>query len=322
MPLIKSWALKILRTFKLLQIPARLRRNQVRMKLPELRELEASIRANYHQGWRSEANYDPAAYAADLRDHLCGRLADDRRFYVPWFNRVLPLPGARILEIGCGTGSSTLALAEQGARVTALDIDASALQVARDRCRLCRTAVDFIHGNAAESASALRHRTFDLVIFFACLEHMLHDERIGCLRTYMDMLPAGAFLSVVGTPNRLWYMDNHTSRLPFYHWLPDRLAFEYARFSDRGNFKELYLEYSEELFAQFLRRGRGFSFHEMEIAWGVRAREIRVADYMRRPFLPFSMGSRFHCFLQKTHPGVSRGFFYPIIDIIIKKQGA
>jgi S-adenosylmethionine-dependent methyltransferase len=310
----------MLRALKKRQTPSALLRNQVRIGPAELKKLEASIREHYHTGWRSEGNYSPAAYAADLEDHLRGRLEDDRLFHVPWFDRTVTLRDARVLEIGCGTGSATVALAEQGARVCGVDIDAGALQVARDRCALYGLPAEFIHGNAATIASVLRPRKFDLVIFFACMEHMLYEERIECLGAYLDMLPAGAFLSVVGTPNRLWYMDNHTSRLPFFHWLPDRLAFEYAKFSARANFRELYLEYSDDLFGQFLRRGRGFSFHEMEVAWNVRAREIRVADYMRRPFLPFSMGSRFHRFLQKTHPGVSRGFFYPIIDIIIKKQ--
>src|SRR5437868_2151773 len=40
-------------------------------------------------------------------------------------------PGSRVLEIGCGTGQATLALAERGYRVTAIDLGAEMAAIAR-----------------------------------------------------------------------------------------------------------------------------------------------------------------------------------------------
>ena len=44
------------------------------------------------------------------------RLVCDRMEVVPWLDATRSLRGVDILEIGCGTGVSTLALCEQGAR--------------------------------------------------------------------------------------------------------------------------------------------------------------------------------------------------------------
>lgn len=45
--------------------------------------------------------------------------------YLPWMMAVMPINGARVLEIGAGTGASTVALAERGASVTSIDLSGS-----------------------------------------------------------------------------------------------------------------------------------------------------------------------------------------------------
>jgi S-adenosylmethionine-dependent methyltransferase len=317
--MIKKIARKVLKQIRKGQVPEYLKINQIKIDNSQLQKLETSIRENYHQGWRSEENYTREAYADDLKDHLSARLEGDRVSYIPWLNKTVQLMGANILEIGCGTGSSTIALAEQGANVTGIDIDEGALKVARDRCEIYNLPSTIIYGNATEVFNDLQGQKFDLVIFYACMEHMVHTERIECLRKYYDLLPKGACLSIVETPNRLWYFDGHTSFLPFFHWLPDNVAFDYSKFSNRINFKELYHEHSDENFLHFLRRGRGFSFHELEIALNIRAEKYQIASYLSRPFIPFSLDSKFHKFLTRIYPNISKAFFYPMIDIIIKK---
>lgn len=317
--MIKKIAKKILKQIRKSQVPNYLKRNQIKLDVSQLKNIEMSIRENYHQGWRSEKNYTSEEYEIDLRAHLIDRLEDDRISYIPWLNKTVQLKGANILEIGCGTGSSTIAFAEQGANVTGVDIDEGALKVARDRCEIYNVKATIISGNASEAYNELRSQKFDLIIFFACMEHMVYMERIDCLRKYYDLLANGAYLSIVETPNRLWYFDGHTSSLPFFHWLPDNVAFDYSKFSHRINFKELYHEHSDEKFLHFLRRGRGFSFHELEIALNIPAEKYQVVDYLRLPFFPFSLDSKFNKFLIRIYPKISKGFFYPFVNIIIKK---
>lgn len=42
----------------------------------------------------------------------------------------------KLLEIGCGTGSSSITLVEQGANVTGIDVEEGSLQVAKIRAKL------------------------------------------------------------------------------------------------------------------------------------------------------------------------------------------
>jgi ubiquinone/menaquinone biosynthesis C-methylase UbiE len=56
--------------------------------------------------------------------------------------------GARVLEIGCGTGSGLVALAERGAQVVGLDLDESSLEVARRRCSMHGVVADLHVANA------------------------------------------------------------------------------------------------------------------------------------------------------------------------------
>ena len=75
--------------------------------------VEKSLVENYHTGWRGADHYSQKAHdAPDLRAHVRERLESDRRLVVPWLDDAKPLHGQQILEIGCGTGSSTIALAE------------------------------------------------------------------------------------------------------------------------------------------------------------------------------------------------------------------
>ncbi len=77
-----------------------------------------------------------------------------------------------VLEVGCGTGASTVALARSGCRVVALDICLSAAKVARDKIRGLNLthAVDFIVSEA--EALPFRPGLFQNCIFSGVLHHV------------------------------------------------------------------------------------------------------------------------------------------------------
>ena len=200
-------------------IPSALRSRHTLIDAAGMQRVRESIQTHYHQGWRAKENYSEAFYEHDLKAHLHTRLEGDRRFVIPWLNAARPLKGMRVLEIGCGTGSSSVALAEQGAHVTAIDIDSAALEVARERCRIHGVNVDIREA----SASALRSfGPMDAVFYFAVLEHMIQEERLQSLTEAWSVLSAGGLLAIIETPNRLWFFDQHTAQLPFYNWLISR----------------------------------------------------------------------------------------------------
>jgi 2-polyprenyl-3-methyl-5-hydroxy-6-metoxy-1,4-benzoquinol methylase len=296
--------------------------------------IEASLKQNYFT--QRDAWFDNMAYLSsdegqnDLQDHLYRRLDVFRNTVVPWLSNAKPLSGSRILEIGCGTGSSTVALAEQGADVTAIDILETSLVVAKDRCKVYDLNVNFLCINATEAHNIFVGQHFDFIIFFAALEHMTHNERMIALKSTWDMLPPGSLWCVIETPNRLWYYDNHTSLLPFYLWLPDDLAFLYSQFSPRKRFCNLYRgEIDDDSKLDFLRRGRGVSFHEFELTMK-RVGELDVVsslsiflrsqNLLLKVFWTLTYDSRFESFLVQFGPKIHRGFYQKSLDLIIRKN--
>ena len=309
----------------LFPIPRHLSHNHIKIDSAGLQTIKSSIQTHYHRGWRSESKYSTEAYEHDLTAHLSGRVESDRRMVVPWLDGAKPLRNSHILEIGCGTGSSTVVLAEQGAKVVGIDLDQDALVVARDRCRVYGVEAEFHAMNATKMREAFSGHTFDFIIFFATLEHMTIAERLAALGDAWEMLPIGGLLVIVETPNRLWYYDGHTSMLPFFHWLPNELAFRYSAFSTRENFRELYREYDPPSKEHFLRQGRGASFHEFDIAIR-RARDLRVVSSlstfqgMRHKPQRSIIDRRYKAILRKIYPDLHQGFCDDTLFLIIEKD--
>jgi S-adenosylmethionine-dependent methyltransferase len=279
---------------------------------------------HYHVGWRGPEAYSEDGYRRDVDTHLSGRLATFRSTSIPWLADSRPLDGLSVLEIGCGTGSSTLALAEQGAQVTGVDVDEGAIEVGRRRLALYGLDADLRAGNAADIGGDFIGRRFDLILYFATLEHMTIPERLASLRQAWDLLTPGGHLGVIEAPNRLWTSDAHTSQLPFFNWLPDDLAFVYAPFSPRENFRELYGPEPKESMEHFLRRGRGVSYHEFEAAIApvgeLDVGEALAAYVRRRSLRRLPRDQRwFRRYLMRQTPKVPPAFFEEFLDLLIHK---
>lgn len=263
-------------------------------------------------------------------DMLDERLQGHRKQIIPWLDSVKRLEGLRILEIGCGNGSSTIAFAEQGATVTAIDVDESLLSDAKIRCQLYGLEVKFHLMNAAEVNQVFANEVFDLVIFMASLEHMTLDERLQSMKATYELLPKGGLWCIVGTPNRLHFLDSHTSHIPFFHWLPDELAVKYSQFSSRIEYKQEIMDIDDEKekMLQFYRWGRGVSFHEIELALKP-LNELKIISnktifFRNRNWLykigtQFSSNYKYETFLNRLYPNIHRGFFQAYLDMIFEK---
>lgn len=122
------------------------------------------------------------------------------------------------------------------------------------------------------------------------------------------------------TPNRLWYYDGHTSLLPFYHWLPNELAF----FSPRANFRELWQDYEADK-EEFLRTGGGASFHEFDLAIRPTATPRVVSSLSTFQGLRYEpqrsvLERRYKAMLRKIYPSVHPGFSDDSLFLIIEKD--
>jgi S-adenosylmethionine-dependent methyltransferase len=298
-----------------------------------LRQIETSLKAHYfidQDAWYSDTNYLSSKEGQeDLQDHLTGRLNNFRSTVIPWLNSVKPLANAKILEIGCGTGVSTVALAEQGAKVTAVDIVDESIKVAKERCKIYGLNAEFLCANTTELHQRLAGQSFDFIIFFACLEHLTNQERITAMKTTWEMLSPGSLWCVIDTPNRLWYFDHHTAQLPFYSWLPDDIAFLYSRVSPRKTFRSLYRELNDHSMLDFLRRGRGVSFHEFELTMKP-VEELNVVSSFssfvrsRNPLTQLLWWLKdknsFESSLIQLGPKIHSGFYQQSLELILRKD--
>jgi S-adenosylmethionine-dependent methyltransferase len=278
----------------------------------------------------------PDEEGQEFQNHLIRRLELNRSQIIPWLDDVRPLAGASVLEIGCGTGSSTVALAEQGAHVTAVDADEPSVDVARERLRLYGLDCRLIAVNADRVHREVAGERFDFVIFYASLEHMLYQERLTAIRATWELLPVGGHWCVVEAPNRLWYYDHHSAHLNYFMWLPDELAAAYLRFSPRAEVRELIAQPAEadgapgrEELETLLRLGRGVSFHEFELALGPLA-ALHVVSSLERferrrdkaLWLRWrlSRAYRYESLLATISPEVPRAFLQPELNLVLRKE--
>lgn len=112
---------------------------------------------------------DPAARATRVRPFYRVARAINADYETKLFEAC---EGKRVLEYGCGTGSSAFRLATRGADVTAIDISRVALETAQDHARKSDLAsrISFVHMNA--ESLAFPPNSFDLVCGRAILHHL------------------------------------------------------------------------------------------------------------------------------------------------------
>lgn len=97
-----------------------------------------------------------------------------------WHQMVLPrlpeLGGLSVAEIGCGRGDLAVALARQGAQVTAVDFSEAAIRIARTRAAHEGAPVDWRVADAQQTG--LSPNAYQLVVSCECLEHVPEPSKM------------------------------------------------------------------------------------------------------------------------------------------------
>lgn len=266
-----------------------------------------------------------------LNNHLKNRLYNDRTKVIPWIDSLHKISNSRILEVGCGTGSSTVALAEQGAILTSIDIQAEHLEIARLRLKTHNLSADLYLDNSINIAKYAKDNKYDIIIFFASLEHMTFNERIVSLSKAWDSLNKNGLIIVIETPNRLFHFDDHTSLLPFYNWLPHETAVEYCKYSKRQAFKK-HIEKNDDKIGALIRFGRGISYHDFELAINnfsatknIKTLESwtkkRTTAYLVLSLIQyFSYEEKYKRLMHRLYPNINKSFFNPWLNFAITKE--
>jgi demethylmenaquinone methyltransferase/2-methoxy-6-polyprenyl-1,4-benzoquinol methylase len=105
-------------------------------------------------------------------------------------------PGRRVLDIGCGTGAVALACAARGADVTAIDINAEMLEVARSKnvATLRGGRVEWLELGLAEIEDRFGPDSFDGITACLLLSELSADEQSYLLSVANSRLAPGGDL--------------------------------------------------------------------------------------------------------------------------------
>lgn len=99
----------------------------------------------------------------------------------------------RVLDIGCGTGITTLPIAGSAGCVTAVDTSPEMLKKAEEKaCRTGSSNVEFLLGDL--SLAQLKPNSFDVITAFNVLLYLPDQE--GSMERIANLLKPGGYLSV------------------------------------------------------------------------------------------------------------------------------
>lgn len=100
--------------------------------------------------------------------------------------------GASVLDVGCGTGTLSVLLAEHGRRVTGVDLSPRMLERARAKADKHEVSVEFLLGDASDPPV---QASFDVVI----ARHVLWalPDRSAALNRWLALTPAAGRLILV-----------------------------------------------------------------------------------------------------------------------------
>ncbi|WP_371225710.1 class I SAM-dependent methyltransferase [Roseovarius sp. 2305UL8-3] len=124
--------------------------------------------------------------------------------------RAAPKPGETILDIGCGTGASSLRLSDvvgQDGHVTGLDISDPLLDLARQRSKAASAAnLRFVLGDA--QSHGFTPATADLV--FSRFGVMFFSDPVAAFANLLRAAKPGGRLAMIcwqGAPENPWFME-------------------------------------------------------------------------------------------------------------------
>jgi SAM-dependent methyltransferase len=216
----------------------------------------------------------------------------------------LRLPGMTILEFGCNVGASAILFAYLGAKVSATDISAEWVSLARLNAERYGIAdIDFAHVPDSRRLP-FADGQFQLIACNSVLEYVQPSELPAVQRELDRVLAPGGMILLTGTSNRLWPQEVHSARW-LVNYLPRPLDRLWGKPLQRGmwpwtarhgfgpHYDNLDTADADSFFARS-RRGMGTSPRQLASLLWV-ARRLGAG--------PGLLAHNISCLLQKRMPG-------------------
>lgn len=123
-----------------------------------------------HRWWDPDSEFRPLHQINPLR--------------LDWINRLSPLEGQRVLDVGCGGGILSDSMARKGAEVTGIDLATKALRVARLHALEAHTPRIQYREVSVEALAQESPASFDTVTCMEMLEHVPDPQSVvtACAR--------------------------------------------------------------------------------------------------------------------------------------------
>lgn len=129
--------------------------------------------------------YDP--WDGELYRNTCSFVSEFGKDLIEWLD---PVPGERILDVGCGTGELTSKLSNKGCEVVGLDSSGDMLGEAREK----EPQPSYVHESITDYRSSSE---FDAAISNAAL-HWITDPGDALESVYQNLTKGGRFVAEMG----------------------------------------------------------------------------------------------------------------------------
>lgn len=243
-----------------------------------------------------------------IRDHL-GRVALAQRLHLPLIREQREPAGSRVLDLGCGTAGTGVALALAGATVTGVDVSERLLGLAAIRAAEAGVNLALIRGDARHLPFC--DAAFDLCVSDQVIEHV-KGYAILLTEAYRVLRPGGLLL--VSAPHRLAIREGHTALLCA-SWLPHDAAGRYAAWRGRrmpGEPWDVWLDTPWKI----RDRLRWAGFEEIRSPWRQSRRPPGEGAHLRRAL------ARIGPLVRLVHWGFRwRGFLFGTVTFLSMKPG-
>lgn len=132
--------------------------------------------------------------------------------------RLVDGDGGEALDVGCGTGRVSVALARKGYQVTGLDPAGDVIAQARELAADLNLEIDYRVADFSEPDTFFRKESFDLVVCSEVLEHIEPWQQVVDNIRQVLKIGRSMILTVPNDPAQFSELDSYAGHLRRFRW--------------------------------------------------------------------------------------------------------